>query len=80
MKMKRSVLAPIALLLFMAFATVSCNSEGKEENEAETPAMEHQEHTGDAVYACPMHPEVTSDKPGDCSKCGMKLEKQENTK
>ncbi len=26
------------------------------------------------VYACPMHPEVTSDKPGKCSKCGMDLE------
>jgi Cu(I)/Ag(I) efflux system membrane fusion protein len=26
-------------------------------------------------YACPMHPEMTSDKPGDCSKCGMKLKK-----
>jgi len=25
------------------------------------------------VYACPMHPDVTSDKPGNCSKCGMKL-------
>ena len=25
------------------------------------------------VYACPMHPEVTSDKPGTCSKCGMAL-------
>jgi hypothetical protein len=25
------------------------------------------------VYACPMHPEVTSDKPGKCSKCGMDL-------
>lgn len=26
-----------------------------------------------AVYACPMHPEVTSDKPGTCPKCGMAL-------
>lgn len=25
------------------------------------------------VYTCPMHPEVTSDKPGRCPKCGMKL-------
>lgn len=27
-----------------------------------------------AKYACPMHPEVTSDKPGKCPKCGMNLE------
>jgi Heavy metal binding domain len=24
-------------------------------------------------YTCPMHPEVISDKPGKCSKCGMNL-------
>ena len=24
-------------------------------------------------YTCPMHPEVTSDKPGKCPKCGMDL-------
>jgi FtsP/CotA-like multicopper oxidase with cupredoxin domain len=28
---------------------------------------------GPVVYACPMHPEVTSDEPGRCPKCGMKL-------
>ena len=26
-------------------------------------------------YDCPMHPEVTSKKPGKCSKCGMDLVK-----
>jgi transcription initiation factor IIE alpha subunit len=25
------------------------------------------------LYSCPMHPDVTSDKPGKCSKCGMDL-------
>jgi hypothetical protein len=26
-----------------------------------------------AMYSCPMHPEVTSDSPGACPKCGMDL-------
>ncbi|MBI4846031.1 MAG: efflux RND transporter periplasmic adaptor subunit [Candidatus Omnitrophica bacterium] len=30
------------------------------------------------IYRCPMHPAYTSDKPGDCPICGMKLVKAEN--
>ncbi len=32
------------------------------------------------TYTCPMHPEIHSDKPGNCPKCGMKLvqEKEKN--
>lgn len=26
------------------------------------------------MYTCPMHPEISSSKPGDCPKCGMNLE------
>jgi hypothetical protein len=33
--------------------------------------------TAAAGYACPMHPEVTSNEPGKCPKCGMKLVKNE---
>lgn len=29
------------------------------------------------AYVCPMHPEVTSDKPGNCPKCGMALVKKQ---
>jgi hypothetical protein len=33
-----------------------------------------------AVYTCPMHPEVISDKPGKCPKCGMDLVKKKPVK
>lgn len=29
--------------------------------------------TNDSTYTCPMHPEVKSEKPGKCPKCGMNL-------
>jgi FtsP/CotA-like multicopper oxidase with cupredoxin domain len=28
---------------------------------------------GPVVYSCPMHPDVVSEEPGHCPKCGMKL-------
>jgi len=33
--------------------------------------MEHSKMT--KTFVCPMHPEVTSDKAGDCTKCGMSM-------
>jgi Cu(I)/Ag(I) efflux system membrane fusion protein len=46
--------------------------------EVAAPAQEHQDSTTTAAkpgqYTCPMHPEVVSDEPGRCPKCGMYLE------
>jgi Cu+-exporting ATPase len=38
---------------------------------ASTPKAKAEAKT---VYTCPMHPEVQSDRPGSCPKCGMALE------
>ena len=38
------------------------------------------EHAKAAVYYCPMHPTVTSNKPGNCPICGMKLVKRTGSK
>ncbi|MEJ7610499.1 MAG: multicopper oxidase domain-containing protein [Ferruginibacter sp.] len=32
-----------------------------------------------ATYTCPMHPEIHSDKPGNCPKCGMNLVKEKSS-
>jgi P-type Cu+ transporter len=61
-------------------------NENHSENSHHDQGGEHHQHKhehgkrGSAVtmlvgkYTCPMHPEVVSDKPGDCPKCGMALE------
>lgn len=42
-----------------------------------TPKSQLKSMSG-ATYTCPMHPEITSDKPGKCPKCGMELAEKEN--
>ena len=37
----------------------------------------HEVSESGAIYYCPMHPTVTSDQPGNCPICGMKLVKRE---
>ena len=49
-------------------ANSSCGMSAKTDAPATTqPAAD------DAKYVCPMHSDVTSDKPGKCPKCGMQL-------
>lgn len=66
--MKKNTLIWIAVLAFTSVAIVSC---GSEEKKPETPTEVATEH-----YQCPMKcTEEVLDKPGQCSVCGMELEK-----
>jgi Cu(I)/Ag(I) efflux system membrane fusion protein len=60
MKNKFSALLLFGLLLGAVLALAGCNKS--------EPATK-----GEAKYFCPMHPSYTSDRPGDCPICGMKL-------
>ncbi|MGV3586792.1 MAG: heavy metal-binding domain-containing protein [Adhaeribacter sp.] len=61
-----------AIFAFGLTIFTSCGSEQKETTET-TSTEVNQEQA--ALYTCPMHPEVTSDKPGKCPECKMNLEK-----
>lgn len=44
------------------------------DHEAKTDSAARSDGPKDALYTCPMHPEVRQVGPGDCPKCGMALE------
>jgi hypothetical protein len=59
------------LVLFSVFAFYAC---GGHSHKGES--TEHN-HSAKVEYTCTMHPEVHSDQPGKCPKCGMELVKKE---
>jgi Cu(I)/Ag(I) efflux system membrane fusion protein len=61
----------LALIAIAALAPAACRDE---KHDAKTH-VEEKAAVAD-VYYCPMHPTVTSDKPGSCPICGMKLVKR----
>lgn len=63
------VIATLALSVSLGFS--ACN------NSVQKTATEESAVAKAEVYTCSMHPEVESDKPGDCPKCGMALIKKE---
>ncbi len=46
------------------------------QQEEEVATHEHADDQATSLYACPMHPEVTADAPGQCPECGMNLIKE----
>src|SRR5438105_8160414 len=66
-------------MTFAAIAKVGAIDPHRPHGEHEHPPSQNygvageQEHEKKQKYTCPMHPEVISDHPGNCPKCGMKL-------
>ena len=58
--MKKIIILTVAFLI-ASLGIFAQHQAGKKDS------MQHK------VYTCPMHPEVTSSKPGKCPKCGMAL-------
>lgn len=59
-------------LLVMVIFTILSISVFAQDSSKNKMKMDH--HIKDSViYTCTMHPDVVSDKPGKCSKCGMDL-------
>ena len=72
MTLRMSALWPLALAVLVACSGGNPARDAVDASSApaSTPAA-----VGD-MYSCPMHPEVVSDHPGKCPKCGMDLVKQ----
>jgi len=51
-----------------------CSESCRQKFLQQSPAGKSATFESKAMYTCPMHPEIRQDKPGDCPKCGMRLE------
>jgi PBP1b-binding outer membrane lipoprotein LpoB len=65
MSMKKMTI--IIALAGLIFSISACN------HAAEKASISKEIKKKKGKYFCTMHPDVTSDKPGVCSKCGMEL-------
>ena len=66
----------VVIALFILSASSSFTQTVPHKKAAVPGAAKRQTHM---IYRCPMHPEVTSDKPGKCPKCKMDLVKIDNS-
>ena len=60
--------------------TLACSTSSEPEVTAPAPttsAAPTPPPASEGQYVCPMHPDVTSTEPGECSECGMALVKSE---
>src|SRR5436190_11328000 len=70
------MLKPISILVASAMTFAAIAKVGAVDPNRPTAEHDHDyDHQQEEKqkYTCPMHPEVITDQPGNCPKCGMKL-------
>ena len=73
-KMRKAIVVLIASALATTTTTLAQHSGRQHDYE------QKQDYGKKQKYTCPMHPEVITDQPGNCPKCGMKLVPMEEKK
>lgn len=68
-----AVLAVAVVIGYIAWGDGPNDETASAQAGAQESVQDHAEKHLDPTYVCPMHPEVTSDKPGNCPICGMDL-------
>jgi RND family efflux transporter MFP subunit len=71
--MKRIAIIVFALVVVLGTGAFIWSRTGRHGAVGQADGARAEVKKGAARYHCPMHPTYTSDKPGDCPICGMKL-------
>lgn len=73
MKIKKTIILKVFLTVFAVASLTVTGCKSNQDNKKASAIAETE-----AIYTCPMHPQIIEHHPGNCPICGMPLVKKEN--